>query len=90
MNLEMFFIDVRTELRKARRAFPTNKHLGMAFAEESGELIKAVLDFEQKDGSERQIYKEAVQACAMAIRLVEEGSEELEYRGVSFGDDFSI
>lgn len=74
--------DVDKEIEKARNKFPTNKLLLGACAEEHGEFIKALLDYEQKGGSVSDIYKEAVQAIAMIVRLVEEGSEELEFRGM--------
>jgi len=77
-----FFEEVKREVQSARAKFPTNKHLAMAHAEEAGELSKAVLDYEQKDGTKAQIRKEAVQACAMAYRLLAEGSAELKYQGV--------
>lgn len=77
----MIFEDVVTELEKAREKFPTNKLLALAFAEESGEFIKAVLDYEQKGGSLNDIHKEAVQTIAMAIRLLEEGDNSLKYKG---------
>lgn len=81
--IDSFFNDVKTELAKARKKFPTNKLLLGACAEEHGEMIKSLLDFEQKDGTKEQIYKEAVQAVAMTVRLLQEGSEELMYQGVS-------
>lgn len=77
-----FFLAVKKEAEKARTKFPSSRLLGLAFAEESGELIKAVLDFEQKGGTKEQIYKEAVQTCAMALRLLTEGDETLVFKGI--------
>lgn len=81
-EFESFMNEVALEISSARNKFPSNKHLGLAFAEEAGELVKAVLDYEQKGGTKSQVRKEAIQACAMAFRLLMEGSEELVYQGV--------
>ena len=73
-----FFSDVVKEVEEARGKFPSSDLLGYAFAEESGELIKAILDRRNGKGiSELAIYQEAVQVVAMVIRLMEEGCPEL-------------
>lgn len=82
IKMDKFIYDVKMEVINAKAKFPSNKHLALAFAEESGELVKALLDFEQKGGTKEQIWKEAVQTCAMAIRVLFEGDGNLEYDGI--------
>lgn len=81
-SLLHFLNEVQREVNKARQAFPTNEHLIAAATEEFGELIKAVLDHTQKDGSEEAIHKEGVQAAAMVARLVLEGDPSVKYQGM--------
>lgn len=77
-----FFENVEREVERAREKFPSNDLLGYAFVEESGELTKAILDKRNsREGGhfmDIEIYKEAVQTVAMVIRLLEEGSHELD------------
>lgn len=92
--LQKFLRHVEDEIGRARRNFPGNKNLGYAFTEESGELIKALLDYSnaQEKSSvlgdlvikryHSDIYKEAVQTAAMLFRLMLEGSPELEFKGL--------
>lgn len=68
-----FMFDVKSEVVKARSRF-TNDDLAHAMTEEFGEVIKALLDQKQKDKcTSAEIYKECVQAAAMAMRLALEG-----------------
>lgn len=68
-----FITAVMSEVKRAREKFPSPSHLALAHAEEAGEVTKAVLDFTQKGGSRNAIWKEAVQAAAMALRVACEG-----------------
>jgi hypothetical protein len=68
-----FFLDVKKEVVSARSKF-SNTDLAHAFTEEFGEVIKSLLDQKQKNKvSSEEIYKECVQAAAMAMRLALEG-----------------
>lgn len=68
-----FLFDVKSEVTAARARF-SNTDLAHAMTEEFGEVIKALMDQKQKDKvSSAEIYKECVQAAAMAMRLAMEG-----------------
>lgn len=67
----IWFLDVADELRRARAKFPGTDLLTTAFAEEAGELVKAILD--NYNGKQSDIYVEAIQTIAMVVRLLEEG-----------------
>jgi hypothetical protein len=60
--------EVGREIQRARGLFPDPNLLALAFGEEAGELTKAVLE-EPLDA----VRKEAIQAAAMALRLVLDG-----------------
>lgn len=61
------------EAERARGIFPDPKNLLLALVEEHGEVVKAALDIQQKDGAYDDLDKEIVQCMAMCIRLHEEG-----------------
>lgn len=63
-----FLADVAIEVARARAKFPGCEGLHAALAEEAGEVATALMD---KPRSE--IYKEAVQTAAMALRIALEG-----------------
>lgn len=63
--------DVSAELDRARTKFPKPDLLTTAFAEEAGELVKAILD--GYNGKASDVYGEAIQTIAMVVRLIEEG-----------------
>lgn len=65
--------DVNAELERARKKFPKPDFLLTAFSEESGELVKSVLDNMFGKSTESDVYSEAIQVIAMAVRLIEEG-----------------
>jgi NTP pyrophosphatase (non-canonical NTP hydrolase) len=67
-----FMQEVAAEIAKARAKFPDTEITTLAFSEESGELVKAVLD-EPK----ASVRKEAVQVAAMACRLATEGDDSV-------------
>ena len=71
-----FLADVISEINRARRKFPDPSNLTVAFAEEAGEVVKAVMS-----EAWSHVYEEAVQAAAMACRLAVEGDPlQREYR----------
>lgn len=59
------------EVARARNKFPNPDLLTTAFAEEAGELVKAILD--NYHGKPSNVYEEAIQVIAMVVRLIEEG-----------------
>lgn len=65
---EVFLAEVLDEVLRARAKFPGDRVMGLALAEEFGELVKAVLD-ESPD----RVRREAVQTAAMCVRLVLDG-----------------
>ena len=71
------------EVARARQLFPNANHLTTAFAEEAGEVIKAVMDHMQKGSPRADVRKEIVQAIAMAIRLETEGDPVHRLGGVT-------
>lgn len=73
------FRQALAEVERARELFPGSKHLVLALAEESGEVVKAVLDnYHGKEGAALEdIEKEIVQLVAMCVRLWEEGDPSL-------------
>jgi hypothetical protein len=62
------------ELNRAKKKFPgwpdDSIHAAAVLNEESGEVIKACLDYTYSDGSMDDIIKESCQAGAMAIRMI--------------------
>lgn len=74
MNIDQFLADVKAEVERARKLFPgPNNHQTLAFAEEAGELVQAVLDRHYGKAGDAEVYAEAVQAAAMAARVVLDG-----------------
>lgn len=72
-ELGCFLDAVRCEVMRAQELFPGRRVMGMAFNEEAGELNKALLDEPWVN-----VFKEAVQAAAMAARVALEGDEGLD------------
>jgi hypothetical protein len=68
---------VRVEIDRARAIFPGSKNRLLAFAEESGELLKAVMDFYNGKGCLDSILTEAIHSGATLYRLLDEGDESL-------------
>jgi NTP pyrophosphatase (non-canonical NTP hydrolase) len=68
--------DIRNELVKARKHFG-NSHTLAALQEEVGELAQAMIDLEmeQVGAQDSDVYEEAVQVAAMAIRVATEGDD---------------
>jgi hypothetical protein len=67
-RVDFFLFHVLEEVRRARAKFPDPSNLTVAFAEEAGEVVKAVMGEPWEN-----VYNEAVQAAAMACRLALEG-----------------
>lgn len=72
-RLDSFISAVRDEAIRARSIFPGRRIMGLALAEEFGELIKAGLD-ESPD----RVMKEAIQTACMCARFAIEGDESLD------------
>ena len=70
--VEAFLDEVRAEIIRARHKFPGDRIMGLAFAEEAGELVKAMLDEPAAN-----VRKEAVQVATMAARIVLDGDGSL-------------
>jgi NTP pyrophosphatase (non-canonical NTP hydrolase) len=68
-----FISDLKGELHRARQKFPSNNLLFAALVEEVGELSKAMLEWRAGDTTEQEIWNEAVQVAAMAMRVAVEG-----------------
>ena len=83
-----FLNDIVDEVDRAREKFPGNKHMMGAFHEEVGEVAKAMLEreYNAQDHAELDmrldvdVYKECVQAAAMALRVATEGDPEYLYQ----------
>ena len=70
--VEAFLSEVRAELTRARSKFPGDRIMTLAFSEEAGELVKAVLD-----EPAAAVRKEAVQVATMAARVVLDGDSSV-------------
>lgn len=81
MNAERLFVNAVAEVERARAKFLSPDHLTLAFAEESGEVVKAILDFKHGKAHIEDVQKEMVQAMAMLIRLAEEGDPTVKLPG---------
>lgn len=67
------------EVMGARAKFPRNKHQLAAKSEEDGELAKAMIEREIGLATSADVYKEAVQCAAMAIRVAIDGDSDFEH-----------
>ncbi len=75
---EQFLADVFAEVRRARAKYPQPNPQVAAIAEEAGELAQAMLHVrEGKSTHWDDVYVEAVQLAAMALRCASEGDETL-------------
>ena len=80
----IFLLEVRLEIIKARNKFPSADACLAALTEEVGELAQAMLSKDQAE-----IYGEAVQVAAMALRCAVEGDISLRSYRKSHGIDSS-
>ncbi len=72
--------DIDMEVAGAREKFPKNEDLIEALGEEFGELCQALLKRKHEKGTDQQVYTEAVQVAAVAIRIIEEGVAGYPYK----------
>ena len=79
MTDEQMIKDILAELKRARKKFPENRHQLTAFNEEVGELNQALLQCQYGGKGHNDVYMEAVQAAAMAIRVGVEGDSTFNY-----------
>lgn len=68
-----FLLALREELTRARIKFPSSNLSMAALTEEVGELAQAMLKRRAGKGSHSDIFGEAVQVAAMAMRVAIEG-----------------
>ena len=94
MSYPVLMMRALSEAVRARKLFPNPDHLLLAFTEEAGEVVKAALDFRNHLANARasgspvnltraaalheEVGKEIVQACAMLIRLWDEGDPTID------------
>lgn len=74
-----YHADVEAETVRARKLFPSNRHMLAALMEEVGELSQAMIDYDRDEIPITAVYKEAVQAGAMAARVAFDGDRSFEY-----------
>lgn len=73
---ELVIQEVRLEISRAQAKFPNTEHMLAAITEELGELAQALLQQQhepEKRITHANIFKEAIQVAATAIRLAAEG-----------------
>ena len=76
----LVFVMIRDELKAAREAFPDKTHMLAALVEEVGEVAKALMEHDRKQGtSVQEVLREAVQVASMAIRIAVEGDDNFLY-----------
>lgn len=68
--------DALREAAGARAKFPGNRHMVAATGEEFGELCNALLEHDRGAKTAADVYAEAIQLAAMALRIAAEGSLE--------------
>lgn len=86
MSNDPIFNAIIKELEFARNKFPKNKHMLAALFEETGELAQALIDHSRGEVPAKNVFDEAIQVAAMAIRIAAEGSEEFPYE---YSEDLS-
>lgn len=75
-----FHADVIVEVGRARKLYPGNAHILAALTEEVGELAQALIDHSREEVTPLDVYKEAVQAGAMAARVALDGDASFPYK----------
>jgi hypothetical protein len=79
-NRDAYFLNhIAQEIIFARGKFPGTKHMVAVFLEEAGELAKSLLDYEDDKIHPYEIWLEAVQSAAMAMRIGVEGVSGMRY-----------
>lgn len=66
------------EARGSAVRFPSNEHMHAALGEEVGELANALIDHHRGLKTAQDVYNEAMQAAAMALRIALESSQEFD------------
>ncbi len=74
-----FLNNVAQEIIFARKKYPETKHGVAVFLEEAGELAKSLLDYEDDLSPKEEVWLEAVQSSAMAMRIGTEGIDGMKY-----------
>lgn len=75
---------IRGELHQAREAFPNTRYLHAALIEEVGELAQALMEHSRGGNkTATEVYHEAIQVAAMAIRIGTEGDPDFAYEPFS-------
>jgi len=82
----IFLGKVRNEVKRARDRFPTNTHQLAALTEEVGELNQAMIECGGLSEAE-DVYQEAVQVAAMALRVAVEGDRSFSYEPPTQADE---
>lgn len=72
-----FLSDVALEAQRARDRFPNSRNLLAALTEEVGELAQALLDRDRGEACDADVFKEAIQVAAVALRIALEGDTSL-------------
>jgi hypothetical protein len=80
----VFLADVERETQRAREKFPSNQHKLAALTEEVGEVANAFLENQYGNKPAIDVWKECVQAAAMALRCAVEGDHSFDYQPPSF------
>lgn len=77
-----------SELESARKEFPDNQHLLCTLMERIGKLAQAIMEHDRGQGTTtQQVYREAIQAASIAIRVAVDGDQNFLYESsVALGD----
>lgn len=74
MTIEQIIEEVTNEVEMAQKKFPSWPndviHAAAIINEESGELIRAALQYEYEEENFEELRKEAIQTAAMAFRFL--------------------
>ncbi len=76
----LFTEHLGAEVARARIKWPGNADKLAAMSEEAGEVARAMLRHKHEGGSAAEVWREAVQLAAMALRVATEGTAEMPYR----------
>jgi hypothetical protein len=79
--------DIEEEIDRARAKYPSNEFMLDALHEEGGELAQAMIDYSRSESGSKaktvkDIYMEAIQTAAVAIRILEEGDAAHAFKGL--------
>ena len=71
---------LRAEMERSRRLHGGNAKMIPALAEEVGEMCNALLEHERGNKTAQDVFDEAIQVAATALRIAEEGDRDFLYR----------